>query len=146
RMPMICSSVKRVRFIPWSSQWARAYFKMDYFNGARSQGWLHRWFAAVAVLSGGVNLLALTGPMFMLQVYDRVLASRSVPNSHRPRPHRGGALPFSGRAGRDPVAADGAHGLVSGYGACGPGLRAGPALAVVAGEPGGWQPAAARSR
>ncbi|OKP63816.1 hypothetical protein BTE77_35225 [Ensifer adhaerens] len=35
-MPMICSSVKRVRFIPWSSQWARAYFKMDYFNGARS--------------------------------------------------------------------------------------------------------------
>ncbi|MBB3948513.1 hypothetical protein GGQ73_004500, partial [Rhizobium skierniewicense] len=36
RMPMICSSVKRLRFIPWSSQWARAYFKMDYFNGARS--------------------------------------------------------------------------------------------------------------
>ncbi|TDW35031.1 hypothetical protein EV128_103313 [Rhizobium azibense] len=33
---MICSSVKRLRFIPWSSQWARAYFKMDYFNGARS--------------------------------------------------------------------------------------------------------------
>ncbi|MDL2402702.1 hypothetical protein PY649_27785, partial [Rhizobium mayense] len=32
----ICSSVKRLRFIPWSSQWARAYFKMDYFNGARS--------------------------------------------------------------------------------------------------------------
>ncbi|RAR98631.1 mechanosensitive ion channel family protein, partial [Ensifer adhaerens] len=31
-----CSSVKRLRFIPWSSQWARAYFKMDYFNGARS--------------------------------------------------------------------------------------------------------------
>ncbi|KQV14727.1 hypothetical protein ASC97_31660 [Rhizobium sp. Root1203] len=35
-MPMICSSVKRLRFILWSSQWARAYFKMDYFNGARS--------------------------------------------------------------------------------------------------------------
>jgi hypothetical protein len=33
---MICSSVKRLRFILWSSQWARAYFKMDYFNGARS--------------------------------------------------------------------------------------------------------------
>ncbi|WP_206113537.1 hypothetical protein, partial [Rhizobium laguerreae] len=31
-----CSSVKRLRFILWSSQWARAYFKMDYFNGARS--------------------------------------------------------------------------------------------------------------
>ena len=35
---MICSSVKRLRFILWSSQWARAYFKMDYFNGARSAG------------------------------------------------------------------------------------------------------------
>jgi len=33
-MPMICSSVKRLRFIPWSSQWARAYFKMDHPNGA----------------------------------------------------------------------------------------------------------------
>ncbi|AJC82451.1 hypothetical protein IE4803_PB00404 (plasmid) [Rhizobium etli bv. phaseoli str. IE4803] len=33
----ICTSVKRLRFIPWSSQWARAYFKMDYFNGARSK-------------------------------------------------------------------------------------------------------------
>ncbi|OWK25749.1 hypothetical protein AJ87_07010 [Rhizobium yanglingense] len=30
--------MKRLRFIPWSSQWARAYFKMDYFNGARSHG------------------------------------------------------------------------------------------------------------
>lgn len=30
---MTCSSVKRFRFIPWSLQWARAYFKMDYFNG-----------------------------------------------------------------------------------------------------------------
>ncbi|MGO6716163.1 hypothetical protein ACC674_17695, partial [Rhizobium ruizarguesonis] len=26
-----------LRFILWSSQWARAYFKMDYFNGARSE-------------------------------------------------------------------------------------------------------------
>ncbi|MCP4780280.1 MAG: type I secretion system permease/ATPase, partial [Hyphomicrobium sp.] len=26
-----------------------------------------------------INLLMLTGPLFMLQVYDRVLASRSVP-------------------------------------------------------------------
>jgi hypothetical protein len=41
-MPMICSSVKRLRFILWSSQWARAYFKMDYFNGARSLIELHQ--------------------------------------------------------------------------------------------------------
>ena len=33
---------------------------------------------AVALFSIFVNLLMLTGPIFMLQVYDRVLASRSV--------------------------------------------------------------------
>ncbi|EUB98948.1 type I secretion system ATPase [Rhizobium sp. CF080] len=33
----------------------------------------------LAVISGVVNLLALTSPLFMLQVYDRVLASRSIP-------------------------------------------------------------------
>lgn len=31
------------------------------------------------MFSVAVNLLALTGPLFMLQVYDRVLASRSGP-------------------------------------------------------------------
>ncbi|HQF30582.1 MAG TPA: type I secretion system permease/ATPase [Hyphomicrobiales bacterium] len=36
-------------------------------------------YVVVAVLSCAVNLLMLTGPLFMLQVYDRVLASRSVP-------------------------------------------------------------------
>lgn len=33
----------------------------------------------VAVFSCAINILMLTGPMFMLQVYDRVLVSRSVP-------------------------------------------------------------------
>jgi ATP-binding cassette subfamily C protein len=33
----------------------------------------------VAVASGLVNLLMLTGPLFMLQIYDRVLPSRSLP-------------------------------------------------------------------
>ncbi len=36
-------------------------------------------FISVAVFSAAVNILMLTGPMFMLQIYDRVLASRSVP-------------------------------------------------------------------
>ena len=33
----------------------------------------------VALFSCGINLLMLTGPLFMLQVYDRVLTSRSIP-------------------------------------------------------------------
>jgi len=37
-----------------------------------------RWqFVAVGVFSVFVNLLMLTGPLFMLQIYDRVLSSRS---------------------------------------------------------------------
>ena len=34
---------------------------------------------SVALFSGMVNLLMLAGPLYMLQVYDRVLASRSIP-------------------------------------------------------------------
>ena len=36
-------------------------------------------FVAVGVFSLAINLLMLTGPLFMLQLYDRVLTSRSVP-------------------------------------------------------------------
>lgn len=43
---------------------------------ARRTAW--HLFTAVAIFSAAVNLLMLTGPLFMLQVYDRVLASRSV--------------------------------------------------------------------
>src|SRR5262245_21476823 len=35
--------------------------------------------ASVFVFSGVVNLLMLAGPLYMLQIYDRVLSSRSVP-------------------------------------------------------------------
>ena len=38
-----------------------------------------RAFLSVAFFSGVVNMLMLAGPLYMLQVYDRVLASRSVP-------------------------------------------------------------------
>ncbi len=36
-------------------------------------------FITIGIFSFFVNLLVLTGPLFMLQVYDRVLASRSEP-------------------------------------------------------------------
>jgi PrtD family type I secretion system ABC transporter len=35
--------------------------------------------AGVGVASGLINVLSLAGPLFMLQIYDRVLPSRSVP-------------------------------------------------------------------
>ncbi|MEM6440911.1 MAG: ABC transporter transmembrane domain-containing protein, partial [Pseudomonadota bacterium] len=38
-----------------------------------------RLFLSVGLFSMFVNLLMLTGPIYMLQVYDRVLASRSEP-------------------------------------------------------------------
>ena len=38
-----------------------------------------RAFSSVALFSAMVNLLMLAGPLYMLQVYDRVLASHSVP-------------------------------------------------------------------
>ncbi len=36
-------------------------------------------FLGVALMSGLVNILYLTGSFYMLEVYDRVLPSRSVP-------------------------------------------------------------------
>ena len=40
-------------------------------------------FIAVAVFSGMSNILMLTGAIFMLEIYDRVLPSRSVPDAGR---------------------------------------------------------------
>lgn len=36
-------------------------------------------YVSVAIVSMVINILMLTGPLFMLQVYDRVLASSSIP-------------------------------------------------------------------
>ncbi|WP_010398273.1 type I secretion system permease/ATPase [Paracoccus sp. TRP] len=43
---------------------------------ARALAW--QLYGAVGLFSFAVNMLMLTGPLFMMQVYDRVLASRSV--------------------------------------------------------------------
>ena len=43
----------------------------------RALGESRRLFAAIGLFSAVVNLLMLTGPLFMLQIYDRVLTSRS---------------------------------------------------------------------
>ncbi len=42
-------------------------------------GACRRAFIAIALFSGMSNLLMLTGALFMLEVYDRVLPSRSIP-------------------------------------------------------------------
>jgi ATP-binding cassette subfamily C protein len=46
---------------------------------AAALGACWRAFVATAVFSGMSNLLMLTGAVFMLEVYDRILPSRSVP-------------------------------------------------------------------
>lgn len=49
---------------------------LDELRAARRESRPYYWF--VAIFSFFVNMLMLTGPIYMLQVYDRVLGSRSV--------------------------------------------------------------------
>jgi ATP-binding cassette, subfamily C, type I secretion system permease/ATPase len=51
-------------------------WKTSKLSLARKQG--SKLLVAVGLFSAFVNILMLTGPLFMLQVYDRVLSSRSV--------------------------------------------------------------------
>nr|WP_274963798.1 diguanylate cyclase [Thioclava electrotropha] len=46
---------------------------------ARLLGRVRRQFVLVAIFAAFINLLVLAGPLFMLQVYDRVLPARSLP-------------------------------------------------------------------
>jgi PrtD family type I secretion system ABC transporter len=55
-----------------------------------------RAFASVAAFSAVVNLLMLAGPIYMLQIYDRVLASRSIPTLIALTVFLVGALAFQG--------------------------------------------------
>jgi len=40
---------------------------------------LRQGLIGAAVFSGVINILALIGPVFMLEVYDRVIPSQSIP-------------------------------------------------------------------
>ena len=42
-------------------------------------GTMRRTFVMVGLISAAINILMLTGPIYMLQIYDRVLSSGSVP-------------------------------------------------------------------
>lgn len=56
-------------------------------------------FWGVALFTGVVNILMLMGPLFMLQVYDRVLASSSTPPPRRALRHRGVPVRADGHSG-----------------------------------------------
>lgn len=69
----------RLRVFPERPRWTRALYsrqRSDVFEFLAS---CRQAFWGLAVFSGLSNILMLTGSFFMLQVYDRVLPSRSVP-------------------------------------------------------------------
>src|ERR1700743_317598 len=56
----------------------------------------HSAFIGVGIISCMINVLYLTGSLFMLEVYDRVLPSRSVPTLIGSRVRPGGMFFFRG--------------------------------------------------
>jgi ATP-binding cassette subfamily C protein len=59
---------------PW---WARATIQKSELSEAL--GSYRHAFIGIGVFTAAINILQLTGPLFMLEVYDRVLPGRSVP-------------------------------------------------------------------
>jgi ABC-type protease/lipase transport system fused ATPase/permease subunit len=65
-----------------------------------------RAFGSVALFSGVVNFLMLAGPLYMLQVYDRVLSSRSVPTLIALSIFLVGGLCLPGRSAASPASSN----------------------------------------
>ncbi len=79
--------------------------------------------SGAAIFSGMVNLLGLTGPMFMLEVYDRAIPSRSIPTLGALFILAAGLYAFSGLFDVLRFPRDGAHRFRRRCRAIGPGLR-----------------------
>jgi hypothetical protein len=76
---------------------------------AAALGLFREAFIGIGPFSGLINLLMLTAPLFMLQIYDRVLPSHSVPNAYWMCHPRCCSICASGRVGRDPRAPVASH-------------------------------------
>ena len=101
---------------------------------------------AIALMSGMSNILMLTGAMFMLEIYDRVLPSRSVPTLVGLVILAGGLVHGAGADRPDPRTHPGADRRQSRRGAQRPRLRDDRAAAAEDRRPQRWSAAAARSR
>ena len=66
-------------------------------------------FIGIGVMSGMINVLYLTGSFFMLEVYDRVLPSRSVPTLVGLVVLAAGLYMAQGRSRHDPWTHPGSH-------------------------------------
>ena len=103
-------------------------------------------FIGTALISGMSNILMLSGAMFMLEVYDRVLPSRSTPTLVGLTVLVGGLFAALGAARRHSRPHPGAHRRLARRGAFRPRLRHHGAAAAARRRPRRRQPAAARSR
>ena len=63
---------------------------------AEALGRCRHAFICIGVFSGLINILMLTAPLFMLQIYDRILPSRSVPTLIGLAVLTGGLFAFQG--------------------------------------------------
>ena len=86
-------------------------------------GDFRRTFWSVAAFSAVVNILMFASPLYMMQVYDRVLSGRSIPDACGPHNHscRRAELPSAHRI--DPISYCGARSRTTRSASRGPGTQ-----------------------